>query len=74
MNNNVYRTEILLKMLKDNKINKEMKLFIILNLLHGEDISLQDAYTLCTEYEIFSRHWIEINTEYIPIFEKYYYS
>jgi len=74
INSDVYRTEALFKMLNDNDMSKEMKLFIILDLLHEEDISLHKAHELCTENGIFSKYWIELENECIPIFQKYYNS
>lgn len=58
--------------LKDQDVNKEIKLFIILDLLHDETISLHKAQELCTECGLFSNHWMNIDVQLTEIWPKYF--
>lgn len=52
--------------------DNEIKLYLILNLLHEEKISLNKAFELCTEISIFNNHWIEIDAKITKIWQNYY--
>lgn len=52
--------------------DNEIKLYLILNLLYEEKISLNKAFELCTEIGIFNNHWIEIDAKITKIWQNYY--
>ena len=61
MSDKIFETNM--KIIEDKDIDKEIKLFCILDLLYDEEISLHKAYELCTEVGLFSDHWITIDSE-----------
>lgn len=56
--------------IKDKHINKEIKIFIIMELLHSEKIGIKAAYELCTEVGIFSEHWVGLDAKTTELYEK----
>lgn len=60
------------KIIQDENVDKEIKLFCILQLLHDEYISLHKAHELCTEIGLFSDHWITIDAKTTGIWQKYF--
>lgn len=62
------------KVLKDENVEKEVKVFLILSMLGNDEISLNKAKELCTECGIFSDHWIAIDAQATDIFSKTYAS
>lgn len=65
--------DIILKIIEDRNIaDKEVKLFLILYLLHNKSISLRKAYELCTEIKLFSTSWTKIDVKVADIWGKIY--
>ena len=62
--------DIVFKMLYDKNINKEIKLFLIIELIHNETIGLYKAYELCEEVGLFSEPWFCIDYKTTKIYEK----
>ena len=60
------------KVMQDPTSNKEIQLFCILDLLYTECISLHKAHELCTEYGLFSEHWMGLGVKATELWEKYY--
>jgi hypothetical protein len=60
------------KILADKDVDKETKLFAILFLLHDDHISLHKAHELCTEYGLFSDHWMTLDAWMAENFHNYY--
>jgi hypothetical protein len=65
-------TSTAFKILEDETVDKDVKLYLILDLLHDNKISLQKAYELCEENGIFSDYKIVIDAKTIEIWEEYY--
>lgn len=64
------------QILEDENVDKELKLFIALELLHYEELkgSLHGIQELFEEWGIFSKHWICLDAECTEIFEQLYKS
>lgn len=72
MNKNDKWFETHYKIIQDKDVDKEIKLFCILQLLHDECISLSKSLELCTEIGLFSEHWVAIDEKVINIWQKYF--
>jgi hypothetical protein len=69
-NNKWFNTNI--KIISDTPVDKEIKLFCILDLLHNEAISIHKAHELCTEVGLFSDEWVVIDAKVSEVWEKYW--
>lgn len=65
-------TQVAFKIFSDEAVDKEVKLMIILNLLHDEKISLKKAYEMCEEIGLFSNSWIIVDAKFVEFWEKCY--
>ena len=61
-----------MKILQDEEVNNEIKLFIILDMLHHREISKNKARELCTEVGLFNGHWLVIDSETTDVWLKYW--
>lgn len=57
-------------MLEDVTVNQDIKLLIILELLHAGDITLRKAKELCEQQGLFSKSWVAIDADATDIFDK----
>lgn len=57
-------------MLDDASVNQDIKLLIILDLLHAGDITLRKAKELCEQQGLFSKSWMAIDADLTDIFDK----
>lgn len=64
--------DIDLEIIRDEKVSKEVKVNVILEMLYLEEISLRKAQRLCMEAGIFTKHCIDINEETINIHNEFY--
>lgn len=65
-------TKIKLSMIEDEKIAKEIKVLLLLEMVHQEEIGITKAKELCTEAGIFSEHWMAVDAKATDIYEKLY--
>lgn len=65
-------TSTAFKILDDETVDKDIKLYLILDLLHDNKMSLRRAYELCEKNGIFSDYWIVVDAKAIEIWEEYY--
>lgn len=65
-------TLVKFQILEDKEVDKEVKLLLILEMLHQKEIDITKAKELCTEIGIFSEHWLIVDTKANEIFQKYY--
>ncbi len=63
--------KISLDVMTDSSADIEVRVFLILELLHAGYISLKKAMELCTEFEIFSNHWTTVDAKTTGLWEKY---
>lgn len=57
MNNRFKKT---VEALEGNNISKEMKLYLVLDLLYNDEISLNKAREYCSQFGLFSDHWVSL--------------
>jgi hypothetical protein len=57
---------------KDSKVDQEVKLYCILDLLHSGGVSFQKAKELCVETGLFKNHWTEVDSKLGGIWGEYY--
>lgn len=58
--------------IKDANVNKDIKLLLIIKLLHEGGISLGKAYDLCVETGLFSQYWPMIEYDAAEIIKRQY--
>lgn len=60
------------EIINKDDVDKDIKLFCILELIHSEKLGIKAAYELCTKYKIFNEEWTTIDAKTTEIFEKLY--
>ncbi|PLS18978.1 hypothetical protein CVD28_00830 [Bacillus sp. M6-12] len=60
------------QLVQDKNVDKEIKLFLILDMLYHEQISLNKARELCTEIGFFSDHWVVMDAKATEVFSPVY--
>lgn len=54
-----------LTIVTSEQIDVDVRLFVVLNLLHSGEISLKKAYELCTEIGVFTEHWVGVDARLV---------
>lgn len=68
----VKQDKIILDLIADKKISKDIKLFLIMRLLHEGRINLGKAYDLCESNGIFTQRWPMIEYEASEVIKRQY--
>lgn len=58
--------------LKSEKVSKEVKINLILEMLHLKQITLKKANELCMESGIYTKHWKEVDEEMVRVHNDFY--
>lgn len=72
MNLDPKATKTYYEIINKENIDRDIKIYCILELVHSKKLSLKAAYELCTKQNIFKEDWISVDTKTTEIFEKLY--
>lgn len=59
-----------MQIIRNPKVETEVKLFLIMDLLHDKRITLKKSFELCTECGLFEDHWITVDNKVVKEFTK----
>ena len=62
--------ETSLKVIADKKATKEIKIFLILELMGERLITTRKAHELCEEYGLYKNGWVGVDAKTVKLWEK----